>query len=511
MSLRKRISLFFLLAAALIIVTLYAASHLFILNSYIELEDAKEKEDMKRVLLAVEATESSLASRLSDYAASQTIHDVLAGKKTDLNAFFSDSVFLNNRFTSVLLLDEQGRVIFQKKMNFETGVSHLSAPNLLSFMQTDPEFARAETFSGIYHVGGDAMAVAVRTVGTAEGRKGTMLLERAFGPQAIRSLRAETRLPITFNSTVDTVIPEQAAESSDIWIKRNGDETHTVYAAIRDVHGQPAAIIGFEAPRDIYLQGRQTIFLWLLFTIGVAAVLIATVMYVINRLVFLRLADFSSNIAKIRGQVNFGLRLPVKAHDEISRLEREFNRLLDTIEKSRTHIVKLAYEDTLTRLPNRAYFYKEANQQMKRHEEKGFSAAVLFMDLDGFKQVNDRYGHETGDALLRHVAKLLRDCLPHPNDIVSRLGGDEFIVFLTNVQEADQAAAVAQRMCQAISKPVPINGQTAHVSASIGISFYPESGTDLDTLISNADAAMFDAKHLGKNQYAFYREPSLIT
>jgi diguanylate cyclase (GGDEF)-like protein len=339
-----------------------------------------------------------------------------------------------------------------------------------------------------------------------------MMIRRYFDPLTISNLRSKTRLPIVFESTMDMAVPDEASGSpggliinSPTWIKRNSESTHTIYAALHDFKSKPAAILGFEAPRDIYLQGRQTMFLWVVFTLTITAVLTITGLYLLNTLIFKRLSFFVKTVADIRLKNDLSSRLPVKGQDEISKLEREFNRLLSSVEQSRSQSVKLAYEDSLTRLPNRAYFFKEAGSILKAHKAVGASAAIMFMDLDGFKQVNDRYGHEAGDMLLKHVANVLRGTL-RTADIVSRLGGDEFILFISNVRTHEEVSHVAQRICESISTPIDLDGQIAHVSSSIGISFYPEHETDLNSLISNADEAMFIAKNREKNQYAFYKE-----
>jgi diguanylate cyclase (GGDEF)-like protein len=129
---------------------------------------------------------------------------------------------------------------------------------------------------------------------------------------------------------------------------------------------------------------------------------------------------------------------------------------------------------------------------------------VLFLDLDGFKQINDSLGHTVGDKLLQSVAERLLGCVRSP-DTVSRQGGDEFVLLLQDLKQSDDASATARRVLQALAEVHSIEGHELHVTASIGVSVYPDDGQDAETLVKNADAAMYDAKKSGRRNYQFYR------
>lgn len=162
----------------------------------------------------------------------------------------------------------------------------------------------------------------------------------------------------------------------------------------------------------------------------------------------------------------------------------------------------IAYHDTLTGLPNRKLFYERLDQALEWAAVNNQSVALMFLDLDGFKLINDTCGHDTGDLLLQAVADRLTRSL-RGSDTVSRLGGDEFTVILPAISEPLKVERVAQKIITTLSHSFAIGGATISVTASIGISLYPSNGEDADTLIKTADAAMYRAKELGKNQYAF--------
>ncbi|WP_448632494.1 MULTISPECIES: putative bifunctional diguanylate cyclase/phosphodiesterase [Pseudomonas fluorescens group] len=165
----------------------------------------------------------------------------------------------------------------------------------------------------------------------------------------------------------------------------------------------------------------------------------------------------------------------------------------------------LAYHDGLTALPNRSLFSKLLVQNIREASRYRRQMAVLFLDLDRFKLINDTLGHDAGDQLLQEVAHRLKTCL-RESDIVARLGGDEFVILLPQLSDEQYVGATAQKILGAIARPFNLQGQEFRVTASIGISLYDRDGQDEQTLKKNADIAMYQAKQQGKNTFQFYSE-----
>jgi diguanylate cyclase (GGDEF)-like protein len=163
----------------------------------------------------------------------------------------------------------------------------------------------------------------------------------------------------------------------------------------------------------------------------------------------------------------------------------------------------LAYHDGLTTLPNRSLFSKLLEQSITQAHRYNRQLAVLFLDLDGFKHVNDTLGHEAGDQLLLGVATRLKACL-RESDTIARLGGDEFVVLLPELLEEKYVATVAQKILSVVAQPFVLLGGEFRVTASVGISIYPRDGLDEQTLTKNADTAMYQAKDEGKNNFQLY-------
>jgi diguanylate cyclase (GGDEF)-like protein/PAS domain S-box-containing protein len=166
-------------------------------------------------------------------------------------------------------------------------------------------------------------------------------------------------------------------------------------------------------------------------------------------------------------------------------------------------IQHLAYHDNLTGLPNRSLLQDRLARSIARAERAGRKVAVLFIDLDNFKNINDTLGHDVGDELLRQVARRLSECV-RLEDTIARQGGDEFIVLLDSLDDGRGASVVAQKLLNALRQPISLGGTEQHVSGSVGIALYPDDGRDPQTLMKNADTAMFHGKSLGKNTYQYF-------
>jgi diguanylate cyclase (GGDEF)-like protein/PAS domain S-box-containing protein len=163
----------------------------------------------------------------------------------------------------------------------------------------------------------------------------------------------------------------------------------------------------------------------------------------------------------------------------------------------------VATHDPLTALPNRTMFGERLSQALAQARRYNRRLALLFVDLDGFKVVNDTFGHDAGDVLLREIAGRLRACL-REGDVIGRIGGDEFVVLIEEFNDAERLALVAQKILDTVARPVAVRGQDCRVTSSVGISAYPQDGKDSQTLLRNADSAMYRAKEQGKNRFEFY-------
>lgn len=207
-----------------------------------------------------------------------------------------------------------------------------------------------------------------------------------------------------------------------------------------------------------------------------------------NRIVLEEALETHSNALKIRN----------------AELEQSRERLKESEARYRY----LAHYDSLTNIPNRAYFHTELQHAISRSEESDTWIALLFIDLDQFKNINDNFGHEVGDALLKQTANRLLTCLqmacPQMSGMVARLGGDEFAVLLEDINDFDLVESQCKTILEALSQPFCILDHTCTIGASIGVSICPLDDTNADKLIKKSDSAMYLVKKSGANGYHFF-------
>ena len=183
----------------------------------------------------------------------------------------------------------------------------------------------------------------------------------------------------------------------------------------------------------------------------------------------------------------------------------EAHAVADQIQAARDQMNYTAHHDALTDLPNRILLQDRLGQAIEAARRQERPLAVMFLDLDRFKYINDSLGHAVGDQLLQSVARRLKDGLRH-SDTISRQGGDEFVVLLPNIERAEDAALSADKILAALTLPHHIGEHELHIGVSIGISIYPGDGQDTETLLKNADTAMYHAKENGRNTYEFFEQ-----
>jgi diguanylate cyclase (GGDEF)-like protein len=200
---------------------------------------------------------------------------------------------------------------------------------------------------------------------------------------------------------------------------------------------------------------------------------------------------------------NFLANVAVPSDEEIAVLSTEFNKMISELHSRDLKLQSQALTDELTGLPNRRLLSDRLSQALQSAKRDNRILALLYLDLDGFKLVNDSLGHSTGDALLGQVTERLRSRI-RKSDTLARLGGDEFTLLLTKLNNRDEAGLVAQSLLEVLSKPFQIESHEVTISASIGISIFPENGADASQLLQQADSAMYAAKRNGKNQMLYF-------
>ena len=199
--------------------------------------------------------------------------------------------------------------------------------------------------------------------------------------------------------------------------------------------------------------------------------------------------------------------MPLISHGQVIGVHIIFRDITER-RKTQLELQHMASHDYLTDLPNTRLFLDHLDKALARAERTSTYIAMLYIDLDGFKQVNDTYGHTTGDHLLQLVAKRLENSV-RKADVVSRLGGDEFAVLMTDLQDLSSVDVIAERLHEAMQMPFGLEGTTAYIGVSIGISTFPIDAQDASQLIRYADQAMYYSKSIGKNCFSYFSEQTI--
>ena len=268
-----------------------------------------------------------------------------------------------------------------------------------------------------------------------------------------------------------------------------------------------------------YIQDRITFYFKFIMILMVFTFAISLILSLLLRRRFLNPILYLAQTAnKITTSHDYSLRAKQLSQDEVGQLTSCFNAMLYNIEQrenslenqvrlrtnelenANIQLQQYAYQDGLTDLPNRRYFYEKLQSLVSI---KGMKFALIFIDLDGFKEVNDSLGHDYGDLLLHQVATRLQSCIT-TKDTVARLGGDEFTLILEGVNSPDEASKIAEAVKSSLMQSIKIKKETVYVTASIGLTFFPADGLTVEELVRRADQAMYLSKNKGRNRYEFF-------
>lgn len=241
-----------------------------------------------------------------------------------------------------------------------------------------------------------------------------------------------------------------------------------------------------------------------------AAVLAWLLALRLQRLISRPIESLARAMLNVSAEQDYSRRVPMERNDELGTLVENFNEMLHQIQlrdadlqEKQDRLNYLAYHDDLTGLANRLLFNDRLHQAIEHARRLGSRVALLFIDLDRFKNINDSLGHNTGDQLLKEVASRLTTAI-RGGDTLARLGGDEFVIICEQVADSQGITALAKRVQRVLNQPVTVGCQELFVSGSIGVSVFPEDGECVESLMQCADVAMYQAKERGRNNYQFF-------
>jgi diguanylate cyclase (GGDEF)-like protein len=265
------------------------------------------------------------------------------------------------------------------------------------------------------------------------------------------------------------------ASSADPFLARSSSaESITSYALLRDVHGEPLAVLATDAPREIRAIGMRATIYVLASVVTLFLVFGAVCYWLLTRLSLLHKSAVRD-----------------RRHAEEQQLV------------NRRNLIKQAQRDFLTGLPNRLYAHARIPRLITKMADSGALLAVIYLDIDHFKNINESRGHGSGDRLLKVVAKRLRAAVAKA-DLVARMGGDEFVIVASLLPDAGAVDRLARRLQAAIAADARVDDSAVRVTASMGVALYPQDGVDMETLLKRADIALYQAKEAGRRCHRFF-------
>ncbi|WP_025028739.1 sensor domain-containing diguanylate cyclase [Caldalkalibacillus mannanilyticus] len=431
-----------------------------------------------------------------------------------ISSNLSDETFINNRFHFMIYLDQFGDIKFHKNFGADTPIDQRKYDELLTvilFSDFFKELKGIESTHGILPLSMGQVLFAAQPIAMSQGQgepRGTLIIGRLLNQEEVERIATATNLDIEIKylgqrETAEFTEDPQYLSSIPTIIQVNQDLI-TGKALLEDAYGQDTVEITIRMPRDVFHEGVKSVNSLIISIVLTGIVITLTTIFLLEKVILSRLMALAANVSNIRKSKDLSSRVPITGEDEISHLEEEFNKMMSSLEKSQQKMKHSAYHDALTGLPNRLLFYERLNQLIANAEQEGKLLAVIFIDLDKFKEINDSLGHDYGDALLRKVAEGLRNSV-REGDVISRIGGDEFTVILSHIESNGEVEVISQRILAELVTPYQIKGESLMVSASLGISFYPTDCEDAEGLLKKADQAMYASKNKGGNQYYFYR------
>ena len=505
------------------------------------LEDKYIIENVERTKKEIFKEIEVLDTIVMDWAVWDNSYQFMIDKNPEyIKANLSEDTLNNLKINIMLFIDNKGNLVhgegydLQKKESVPIDEALLKYIKDHSLLQNNDVKYRK---SGIVTLNGkDLILLSICPILTSAGEgpiNGYIVLGANFTEKKIADIGEELSSEIKLTFLKDFEYDRKFFDLKDdkIQIDAVSDQKIIGRAFLDDIDGKHLLLLSIEKNRDINNIGEAGIkaTLWLLLGLFFLFAIIITV--ILDRGILLRFQELSNDIRKIGEGKDLSVRLKRQnIDDELTDVSNEINGMLGALERSQLFLSKsesalkkaieklqdevlehektqeqikyIAYHDTLTGLPNRNLLNELLVHSITLAERNNKCMAVLFLDIDGFKMINDSKGHGMGDQILQEVAERLLKTL-RKSDVIARHGGDEFIVIIEELDNCSGVELIANKIINCFQEPFHLENQDYFLTTSVGVAVYPADGQTPDMLIKNADIAMYKAKENGKNQYLF--------
>lgn len=491
----------------ILIISVYIFSRTYLLKSLMDIEVDKAYTNTQIVLNYIQRDLSNINSMNIDYAKWNDTYDYLNNRNEKyISDNFEDVTSLQrSEMSFIIITDNSGNIIY--KRNIQEEIKGLFDEELYKKISLDVSRLLSnestQNVLGIEEYRDIPFLISAERITKSDGSgtsRGVLIFVKCYEKDELDAINQSTELKTEIVKYNKDLIANANYIKKNIKVKINSKKAITSYGVINNIFGKPVFLTKLSLQRNIYSKAEDAIGLYLLILLLILLAFSLGIGLLIDILVVKKINKIKETIENVQSSQDLSSIITLKGNDEISELGSKFNNMFYRIKKSDEIIYKLAYYDILTGLPNRKKMIENCDALLK--QQKGMFA-LLFMDLDNFKYINDNFGHEAGDLVLEEAAKRLSSVIGSQS-LVSRIAGDEFIIIIENLQSTSDAALVAEKLVQALDIEFVYHENQIYISASIGISLFPEHGEDIDILIRNADLAMYEVKNSGGHGYAFY-------
>ena len=506
-------------------VGLYVTSRFIVVQGFAEQEHEDTRQNVERVRSALNDETTTLKTLVYDWAVwDDTYGFIEDGNDAYIQSNLVDETLINLRLNLSLFIDSSGRTIYAKAFDLREGTEIPIPQSFEEYLADDGmllDFKSPTNYAvGLISLPEGPMIVASHPIVTSaqEGPiRGTVIFGRYLDTAEIERLSRTTLLTLSARPISDGELPAdyQSALASlstgtPVVVEPLSSNDIGGYTLLTDIHGKPALVLRAEMSRGVYQRGRTTEVYLMSALLAVGLVFGLVVLLLMEKVVLSRLARLSAGVERIGTIGDASARVSVPGSDELARLAGGINRMLQPFEKSQDKrkraeatIHHMSFYDPLTDLPNRSLFNRRTRVAVAQALRKGKMGAVLFVDLDDFKLINDTLGQDVGDRVLLSVAERLNEHV-REGTVIARQGGDEFMILAPSLDDVADAESISREILEALNRPFYVDGHELHVTASAGVTIFPRDGEDPEILLQNADTAVYHAKGLGKNAYQFF-------
>ncbi|HTM63505.1 MAG TPA: EAL domain-containing protein [Gammaproteobacteria bacterium] len=503
MKLKNKISLIILIIWGTLATLFYFGSQRIILNSYSKLESQILEENMDRAVGAIDQVVDSVELIVKDWS----IWDDSYNFAIDKNQQFITSTLALSSFQSIdvdaiIFFDKEGKPIFSEAANLDRSELIPIPASLLKILTPKSKLVHIEDINasvkGILSTPSGIMIAASHAILNSKGEgpsHGTLVMAKSFSNDVLQKIIDLTKLDLSMylvskiNKNTDLgLIENELIDKQKTKIDFTHDNIYG-YRLIYDINNTPVFVLKVKQPRNIYNIGREATHYSNIIVFLYSIIITGTLWLLLQLLIVRRIEKLDKHMQETGKHHRFLTKTISSLPDEVSSVERLYHQAL---------------HDPLTGLANGNYLYQSFNQYTSMNLPENRKIVILFIDIDHFKRTNDTLGREIGDELLIVTAKRLSAALRN-DDLAARIGGDEFVVMLTDI-DSDQIELITNKIFKSINRSFTHKGHQVHVSASMGVSVFPDDGVLIDQLIKQADIALYHAKEHGRKHYQFYSE-----